>query len=173
MRFPAFLARHLHDRRNAYLAVGIARIERAMEDVFDAPRAEPLSYEALKRIPAQSWGSVRLTLTPALRLLELDCDADGYMTALRARRPGRAPRARPAYVIVYRHNLRAWRLKVSKEQFELLRLIGKGWPIGRAVYRSCRHLRVRAERLPELLAGWFRNWSAEGLFVGIRLPSQS
>jgi len=173
VRFPEFLARHLKVRRNARLAVDIARIERAMEDVFDAPRAEPLGFEALKKIPTESWGGSRLTLTPALRMLELGCDADAYMTAVRSRRPARAPRAKPAYIIVYRHNLRAWRLKVSREQFGLLRLLGRGWPIGRAVYRSCRHMRVRTDRLPELLSEWFRDWSAAGLFVGLTTPPQS
>jgi hypothetical protein len=173
VRFPRFLARYLKGRRRARLAVDIARIERAMEDVFDAPRTEPLRYEALQKVPAGAWGGLTLRLTPALRLLELECDADACMTALRSHRPRRTPRARPCYVIVYRHNLRAWRLKVSREQFELLRLLGKGWPIGRAVYRSCRNLRVCADRLPALLSGWFRNWTAEGLFVGLGPPSQT
>jgi hypothetical protein len=173
VRFPDFLARYLKGRRNARLAIDVARIERAMEDVFDAPRAEPLGIEALNKLPAESWGGSRLTLTPALRLLELGCGADAYMTAVRSRRPARAPRPKPTYVIVYRHNLRAWRLKVSREQFELLCLLGKGWPIGRAVYRSCRHMRVRADRLPALVAGWFRDWSAAGLFVGLTPPAKS
>jgi hypothetical protein len=171
--FPLFLKRHLRGRRRARLAVDVARIERAMEDVFDAPRAAPLGSEALERIPADRWGDVRLTLTPALRLLALECPADAYMTAVRTRRKARAPGARPSFVIVYRHNLRAWRTTVTREQFRLLELIGKGWPVGRAVIRSCRHLRVRADRLPALLSRWFRDWSAAGLWVGIAEPTQS
>ena len=171
--FPKFLKRHLRDRKNARLAVDVARIDRAMEEVFDAPRAEPLSFEVLRKIPADRWGAVRLTLTPALRLLALDCDADGYMTAQRSRRKPRTPAARPSFVLVYRHDFRAWRMAVTKEQFALLEMLGRGWPIGRAVYRSCRNLRVRPDGLPALLAGWFRNWSAEGLFVGISESAQS
>ncbi|MGH8313562.1 MAG: HvfC/BufC family peptide modification chaperone [Steroidobacterales bacterium] len=166
-RFPQFLARHLRGRRNARLAVAVARIERAMEEVFDAPRAEPLSHEVLKRIAPERWGAVHLALTPALRLLELDCDADAYMTAVRSRQPLRTPRARPAYVIVYRHNLRAWRMALTREQFLLLKALADGAPIGRAVYASCRTMHVSAERLAALLSRWFRDWSAEGLFVGL------
>jgi len=171
--FPRFLKRHLKGRRNARLAVDVARIERAMEDVFDAPRAEPLGHEALRTIPAESWAEVRLKLTPALRLLALDCPANEYMTAVRARRRVRTPRARPAYVMVYRHRLRAWRMTITREQFTLLTLLGKGQPIGRAVYRSCRSLRVPGQRLPVLLSEWFRAWSAAGLFVALELPLRS
>jgi hypothetical protein len=171
--FPRFLNRHLRGRKRARLAVDVARIERAMEDVFDAPRVAPLGFEALQRIPADRWGDVRLTLTPALRLLTLDSPADAYMTAVRSRRRVPARGARPSFVIVYRHNLRAWRMTVTREQFQLLELVGDGWPIGRAVYRSCRKLRVRADRLPALLARWFRDWSAAGLFVGITEPTQA
>jgi hypothetical protein len=165
--FPKFLKRYLRGRKNARLAVDVARVERAMEEVFDAPRVEPLGFVTLKKIPPGRWGDVRLTLTPALRLLALDCPADAHMTAIRSRRRVRAPGARPSFVIVYRHNLRAWRMTVTREQFQLLELLGRGLPIGRAVYKSCRKLRVRADRLPALLSGWFQNWSAEGLFVGL------
>src|SRR5258705_5644099 len=151
-RFPQFLARHLRGRRNARLAVAVARIERAMEEVFDAPRAEPLSYEMLKRIAPERWGGVRLTLTPALRLLKLDCNADAYMTALRSRRPLRAPRAQQAYVIVYRHDLRAWRMALTREQFHLLEALADGQPVRRAVYTSSRSMRIGAERLAALLS---------------------
>ncbi|HZF16528.1 MAG TPA: DNA-binding domain-containing protein [Steroidobacteraceae bacterium] len=171
--FPQFLKRHLQGRRNARLAVDVARIERAMEEVFDAQRAEPLAFEVLRKIPPDRWGVLRLKLTPALRLLKLECDADGYMTAVRSRRSRPATRARPSFVIVYRHNFRAWRLPVSREQFRLLEALGKGWPIGRAVYASCRTLRVRPERLASLVSGWFRGFAAEGLFVGVTDPEQS
>jgi hypothetical protein len=166
-RFPQFLARHLKRQRSARLAVAVAHIERAMEEVFDAARAEPLSYEVLKGIAPDRWGEVRLTLTPALRLLKLQCDADAYMTAMRSHRPLRVPRAREAYVIVYRHNLRAWRMTLTREQFHLLKGLADGLPIGRAVYKSCRNMRIKAERLAVVLSRWFRNWSAEGLFVGL------
>ncbi len=172
-RFPQFLRRHLKGRRNARLAVDVARIERAMEEVFDAPRAEPVRFEVLKRIPADHWGAVNLALTPALRLLALECDTDSYMTAVRSSRAKPSARLRPTFVIVYRKDLRAWRRAVSREQFKLLEGLGKGWPIGRAVYVSCRTLRVRPERLAALLSSWFREWAAEGLFVGVTDRTQS
>ncbi len=168
--FPKFLKRRLRGQKGARLAVDVARIERAMEEVFDAPRAEPLKFEQLKKIPADQWGTLRLKLTPALRLLALNCAANEYMAALRSRRKARAPAARPSFVIVYRNRLRAWRMTVTREQFALLGLLGKGWPIGRAVYQSCRHMRVRPERLSTMLSEWFRDWSAAGLLVEIAGP---
>src|SRR5262245_58822208 len=40
-KFPDFLARTLPKSNRNGLAVDVARLERAMEEVFDAPRAEP------------------------------------------------------------------------------------------------------------------------------------
>ena len=170
--FPKFLKRRLRGLKGARLAVDVARIERAMEEVFDAPRAEPLKFVELRKIPADRWGALRLKLTPALRLLALDCAANEYMATLRTQRKARPPAARPSFVIVYRHNLRAWRMTVTREQFALLGHLGRGQPIGRAVYLSCRQMRVRPERLQALLSEWFRNWSAAGLFIEIGDPTK-
>ena len=48
--FPAFLTRHLPAGRRNALAVDVARIERAMEDVFDAPLGMPLTHAQLAAI---------------------------------------------------------------------------------------------------------------------------
>jgi len=168
-KFPDFLARRLRGKRGAALAVSLARIERAMEDVFDAPAGELLSPAAMAALPAAAWGRMRLELTPAMRLLALDCDANSHMTALRSRRSASRPRPRPAWVLVHRHGLRVLRTSLTREQYALLRLLGRGVPIGRAIARSCRDLRVSADRLPALLSGWFRDWAATGLFVAARV----
>ena len=90
-RFPEFLAKTLPRSNRNGLAVDVARIERAMEDVFDAPRAEPMTAAEFAALGAGDWEGVKLAVTPALRLLELRHPANAYMNALRRGERPRAP----------------------------------------------------------------------------------
>lgn len=50
----------------------LARLEWARVTVFDAPDAGLLSVEALRRVPPEAWGDLRLHLVPALDLLQVN-----------------------------------------------------------------------------------------------------
>ena len=54
-KFPDFLARALPKGHRNGLAVDVARIERAMEDVFDAPKLEPMTAAQFAAIGADQW----------------------------------------------------------------------------------------------------------------------
>ncbi len=162
--FPAFLSRHLPRDHRSRLAVDVARIERAMEDVFDAPRAEPLTAAQIATIGAQEWERVRLAVTPALRLLKLRYPANDYMNALRAGRKPRVPRPRPACVIVYRRAYQVYRRDQAQAQFRLLAALASGRTLAQAVRAGTRGRRAGADRLAAELGEWFRDWAAAGLF---------
>jgi len=161
--FPAFLSRHLARDHRSRLAVDVARIERAMEDVFDAPRAEPLTADQIAAIGAAESGQVRLAVTPALRLLKLRYPANEYMNALRAGRRPRVPRPRPACVIVYRRAFQVYRRDQAPAQFRLLAALASGRTLAQAV-RAGSSRRIGADRLAAELGEWFREWAAAGLF---------
>lgn len=166
-KFPGFLARRLpRGRRNA-LAVDVARIERAMEDVFDAPLAEPLTAAQFAAIGASEWGRVRLLVNPALRLLDLKYPANDYMNAVRAGKRPRIPRARRTLAIVYRRAFRVFRRDQQPAQWRLLAALASGRNLAQAVRAATRGRRLSAERLAATLGGWFREWAAAGLFVGV------
>ncbi len=165
-RFPEFLGRDLPRGHRQGLAVDVARIERAMEDVFDARRAEPLTAAEFAAIGAADWQRVRLTLVPALRFLELKYPANDYMNAVRAGRKPRIPRPRPTFVIVYRRGYRVYRRDQEPAQFRLLKALASGRTLAQAVRASARGERVDADRLAATLGAWFREWAAAGLFCG-------
>lgn len=52
--------------------VDLARLEWARVTVFDAPDAEILTLEALRRLPADAWAQLSLRLVPAIELLRVD-----------------------------------------------------------------------------------------------------
>ncbi|HXV40730.1 MAG TPA: DNA-binding domain-containing protein [Steroidobacteraceae bacterium] len=165
--FPGFLARHLRHRHRAGFAADVARIERAMEDVFDAPLAKPLSAGEFAAIRAPEWGRVRLVVNPALRLLALRFPVNDYMNATRTGRHPRIPRARRTFAVVYRRAFQVFRRDQEPAQWRLLAALAAGRTLAQAVRAAVRKRRMSPDRLADMLGRWFREWAAAGLFVGV------
>jgi hypothetical protein len=164
-RFPDYLARTLPSSSRNGLAVDVARIERAMEDVFDAPRAEPMTADEFAAVGAADWDRVRLPVTPAIRLLKLRYPANAYMNALRRGDRPRLPRPRATCVIVFRRGFQVMRRDQEPEQFRLLAALVAGRPLGAAVRAAVRGSGASADRIAARLGGWFQEWAGAHLFV--------
>jgi hypothetical protein len=165
--FPDFLSRHLPAGRRSHLAVDVARIERAMEDVFDAPLAEPLKHEQLAAIRPDEWERVRLRLNPALRLLALRTPANEYMNAVRGGRTARVPPPRSSHVVVHRHRYEVFRRTLDPAQFALLSALQDDRPLASAVKLALRHGHGDPTGLGTKLGRWFHDWTASGMFTGV------
>ncbi len=163
-KFPAFLARHLSRGHRSGLAVDVARIERAMEDVFDAPRAEPLTAAEFAAIGAGEWGRVRLRVNPALKFLKLRYPANAHMNAVRGKGKPRVPRPRTTFVIVFRRDFSVFRRDQEPEQFRLLQALAGGRTLAQAVRGSVARRRGSADELAATLGAWFREWAADKVF---------
>ena len=163
-KLPDFLARHLPRGRRQALAVDVARIERAMEDVFDAPRAEPLTAADFAKIASNEWSRVRLRVNPALKFLELRYPANEYMNAVRSRRKPRIPGPRQSFVIVFRRGFQVNRRDQDPAQFRLLKALAAGKTLAQAVRASTSRERGSADKLAARLGGWFREWAANEIF---------
>ncbi|HEU0226064.1 MAG TPA: DNA-binding domain-containing protein [Steroidobacteraceae bacterium] len=166
-RFPDFLAHHLPRGRASGLAADVARIERAMEDVFDAPLVEPLAAAEIAAIGADEWRHLRLVMNPALRLLVLRYPANDCMNAIRGGRKPRLPSPRRTFAMVYRRAFQVYRRDQSPAQFRLLAALESGATLAQAVRAAVRGRRLSADRLAAMLGRWFREWAAAGLFVGV------
>lgn len=167
VRFPDFLSRNLPPGNRSKLAVDVARIERAMEDVFDAARAEPLTAAEFSAIGADEWHRVRLSLIPALRMLKLRFPANDYLNATRGGGKPRLPRPRATFAIVYRRGFEVFRRDQPPDQFKLLTALAKGRTLAEAVRSSVSGRGGNADKLAATLGAWFREWAAAGIFCGI------
>ena len=167
-KFPGFLSRHLPRGHRNGLAVDVARIERAMEDVFDERRAEPLTAAGFAAIGADEWQRVRLITVPALRFLKLRYPANDFMNAVRSGRKPRLPRPRATFAIVYRRGYQVYRRDQEPAQFRLLAALAAGRTLAQAVRASISGRPAGADRLAAALGDWFREWAAAGLFSGAR-----
>jgi hypothetical protein len=166
-KFPDFLGRHLPKGQRNGLAADVARIERAMEDVFDAPRAEPMTADQFAAIGADQWERVRLRVNPALRLLTLRYPASDYMNAVRSGKKPRIPRPRTTFAIVFRRQYSVFRRDQEPEQFRLLQALAAGRVLAAAVRTSIGGRSGSADRLASNLGAWFREWAAAGVFTGV------
>jgi putative DNA-binding protein len=164
-RFPDFLARTLARTARNGLAIDVARIERAMEDAFDAPRAEPMTAAQFAAIGAGDWNRATLRVNPALVLLKLRYPANAYMTALRRGEKPRLPRPRATHVIVFRRGYQVFRRDQEPEQWKLLESLVAGKPLAAAVRTSIGGRAASADRVAKRLGKWFEEWAAAHLFV--------
>jgi len=164
-KFPDFLARTLPRSNRHGLAIDVARIERAMEDVFDAPRSEPMTAAEFATIGT----AAPLQVNPALRFLKLRYPANVYMTAQRRGERPRIPRPRAAYVIVFRRGFQVFRRDQEPEQFRLLQALVAGRPLAAAVRASIGSRAASADRVALRLGKWFEEWASAQLFIkGVR-----
>lgn len=170
-KFPAYLADEADDIPDREFAADVATVERAMEDVFDARRVEPIQFEDLTAIPIDRWGDVRLQTIPALRLLQLKYPVNTYISAVREDRHMDIPVAASAYVAVYRHNYRVWRIDLDAQRFTLLDALHRGKSLGSALDLCGSLPETDPASLMDAVSGWFREWTSEGLFCGALLDA--
>lgn len=168
-QFPAYLADEADGLPDRAFSAAVATVERAMEDVFDARRVEPIRSEDLTAVPIERWGEVRLQTIPALRLLQLPYPVNAYITAVRENRHLEIPDAAQTFVAAYRHNYRVWRVELDAQRFTLLAALQQGESLGMALDRCASLPEADPAGLTEAVSGWFRDWTSVGLFCDARL----
>ncbi|MFQ6005345.1 MAG: putative DNA-binding domain-containing protein [Woeseia sp.] len=168
-KFPGYLAEEADDFPDRKFAADVAAVERAMEDVFDARRVEPIQFEDLTVIPIDRWGDVRLQTIPALRLLQLNYPVNTFITAVREDRQMDVPGETLGFVAVYRHEYRVWRIDLDEQRFTLLAALQRGESLGSALDLCASSPETDPAGLKDAISDWFREWTSEGLFCRAQL----
>jgi len=150
--------------------IDLARLERAVNEVFDGPGAEGkplLDGASLQTISTERWSAARLECVPCLRLLILRYPLNDYFTAIR--RGGRPPLPGPqgSYMAVTRRNYRVLRYPLELSQFELLQAMLEGATVAQAIERAAAVSALGDADLAVQIREWFRFWTAEGFFCGL------
>jgi hypothetical protein len=165
-RFPDFIAGSRGLRRRAFLA-DLARLERGVTEVFDAPETPPLIAEAIAAVREDEWPRAVLEPIAALRALSFAHPVNAYLQSVKDDdhdHPSTAKKA--SRVVVWRKSFEVWRLDLAEKPFALLQALLKGKPFGEAVARAAKDLEgVGAEPIYR----WLRDWVAEGMFARIRV----
>lgn len=158
---PEFLEQHV-GRASArrFLHADLARLELAMTHVFDEAEAAPLEAEAFAGLDPEKIATTRLRTIPALRLLALRYPVNELFTAYREEEKLVVPRKKKQWLAVHRRDYSVYRMPLTERGFVMLSGLRDGRTIGETI-----------ELLPHLtgdeLFGWFREWSAAGLFTSL------
>jgi len=150
-------------------AVELARLERAIQDVFDAPEARSLSADEVAAVPAEHWARARLVPIPALALFAFEYPVNAWYQAFRDEEPRPVPEREPCWLAVFRQEGRVWRMDLSRTQHALLTALLAGRPLESALAELAGVPEVDMAAIGAELQDWFRTWAAEGLFSRVEL----
>jgi hypothetical protein len=138
----------------------LARLERAVTEVFEVDEEGSERPSRPPRHVAEDWKSRRFATPPTLRLLAFRHAAGAALDALKAgKRPQTRPRA--TWAALHRRRYAVYRLDLAREEFYLLGALAKGLTLGaalRAAARACRR-----PLSPRAVTRAFRVFTAEGL----------
>jgi hypothetical protein len=166
---PEYLETAAGIQRLAF-CVDLARLERAVAQVFDAPETPPLSAATLGSIPDEAWERARLRTIPGFELLAFRYPVNDYLQTVRDENHDHPkPRLKRSWVAVYRRDYSVWRLDLTRPAHDLLADLRSGTPLGEAIAAA---LAIGGRRAPaaDELFSWFRQWVSGGMFAAVDLP---
>lgn len=146
--FPDFLKDDpfLHD---------LARLELAMTQVFDEEETPELDPELFGSIGPDS----RLKTITAFRLLAFDYPVNDFFQSFRDEVELVEPEPRRTWVAFHRRDYGVHRMTLEEKAYDFLTALRGGATIVEAI--------DGAGATQDELFGWFRDWSAAGIFGGI------
>jgi hypothetical protein len=101
------LADYLHDhpmREGASFIADLAKLERAIVEVFLGPDAPPLEADALRAVAVEDWPTMKLKLHPSAQILSLDWRVSDLLRAVAELRPWNPPQQGAVKVLIWRAN---------------------------------------------------------------------
>jgi hypothetical protein len=153
------------------VVIDIARLEHAIDDVFDGAGSEgcaPLDVARLQAIPLDRAGGTRLTLTPSLRLLEFRYPVSDLYSRFRRQQDLdiRPSLGVGSWLALYRRDYVVQRRTLAYDEYVMLSLLASGETLGAAITAGYEHRAGEPKDFFDVLPAYFRDWAAEGLVVG-------
>jgi len=166
--FARFLAREAPRGPRIGLLAELARLEWAMQEVFEAPLSPTLAPGALQRIAPADWARRRLVPIEALRLLAFEHRCNAIASAVRREEPLPPLGRKRTCVVVYRKDWTVWRMDLDALQFELLSALCRGRTLAQALGSAARLQRGSQADLQRRIQAACASFMAEGLFQAVR-----
>jgi hypothetical protein len=103
----------------------LARMERALIDVFHAPDAVSLDAEQMRAIAPADWPALKLTLNPANQTLELKWDVAAILGAVEQAKEVVTPARGAISMLVWRSRNRVYYRPIDSAERDLLDVLAK------------------------------------------------
>ena len=149
------------------LAIGVARLERALTDAFDAADADSCALEALAAYAPQDWPRLVFAFHPSLRLISAPAGTVELYEALSSE--GAAPQLEPSdeeeAVAVWRSGFDPAYRTLSADEFLALNEALAGKSFGGICQLVA--FQENEDAAPERLAQFLVNWFSDGLVVAL------
>jgi hypothetical protein len=145
-------------------AASLARLERAMVEVFDARDAEVASREDFAAVAPERFASLRFELQPSVLRLALDWPVVGIRIAHDQETELALPDcSSPEHALVWRQDERVFYRKLAADEADALERASQGASFGELCVHVAEH--VGEESAPGRVAGWLMRWLADGCLV--------
>jgi hypothetical protein len=145
--------------------VELARLEQAIDHVFDAPGPEELPPFSL---PEHTSENLVLQLAPGFTLLSLTHPVSTFYTAWKAGQQPKWPSLQPQFVALLRRDYIVRRHELNAVQFKLLLALNRGTPLDEAIRCAAACENSTAQELTKSIRDWFMTWTASGFFIPAR-----
>lgn len=154
---PEFIIRHPVTLNRPFLG-DLARLERTLIEVFHATDAPALGAMDLQRVPAKAWPALRLSLHPAVAMLDCGWPVDGLLESVGCERDGAPLERGPVTIVVWRQNDEVYRRRVDRPERTALALIRQTATFG-AVCEAVAPLLGAggADEIKSMLSRWLRD----------------
>lgn len=171
-RFATFLRAQKDHPHRIFLAE-LAELERAIEVVFDAPRATSVGRSAIRRLPQAAWPETRIEFISALSLHAFTHPINAFVDAVRKKENPAKPAREKTWIAVYRKNHAVWRMDLNRQQFVILTALQSGKTVGEALEAGLAVPGTDLNAIVGQIASWFELWAARGFFSALRYSSTS
>ena len=142
--------------------IDLARLEKAIDETFDAPGPEELSPLQLPSVE-DLCGDIRLSLVPGFHLLDFRFPVSTYYTAWKAETADAWPDEQQQFIALLRRDYIVRRYELNQPQFALLSALHRGETLGAALEELAASENC-SDDLSTLVQQWFTKWAAERFF---------
>lgn len=164
---PAFLESEATDvalEPKRAFAAELARLERGIQEVFDARGGATLATDDLLALSPEEWSALRLRTSPTLRLLDCAFPTNTWFQSWKDGETAPAPDPKPSWLALYRRDFKVWRLPLTREQHVLLAELTEGRTLAEALEALATTVGSDLSELGTSIQTWFRDWTGLGFF---------
>ncbi|MGA7870746.1 MAG: DNA-binding domain-containing protein [Candidatus Binatus sp.] len=129
----SYCGRHLADylrdhplRDGAPFVADLAKLERAVVEVFQGPDAAALEPDSLRAIAPEDWPAMKLAIHPSARILALDWRVSELLRAVEEQRPWKPAEQGAVKVLVWRRNARVLHRELERAEADALEAVSRG-----------------------------------------------
>ncbi len=124
-----YLADYLRDhpmRESAPFVADLAKLERAIVEVFQGPDVAALEPNSLRATKPEDWPAMKLNIHPSARILALDWRVSELLRAVEENREWKAAEQGAVKVLVWRRNTRVFYRDLDKAEADALAAAVRG-----------------------------------------------